>query len=292
MSILALQQVTKSFGRQQILDHVDFTIDTPTIMALVAPNGSGKTTLMDIIANLGRVDSGTVTVLDRPHTDQMLYTDITYMQGDTTLFMNMTGQDHIELIQRSYHLPAERVEQVVGEFGIGQFLQKKVKTYSLGMKQLLLITLALLPAPKLVMLDEPVNGLDPKAVQSLRNALQRLNDQGSTIIFSSHDLSEVDRLTDNVVFLVRGKLVPITTLAPTTTYTVVLPDARFLTTLLDAEQVQLITPTKATVTVPPAEMAALRTKLQGTAHAILDAVATRQGTEALYFKLFSQNEIR
>ena len=98
MSILALQQVTKSFGPQQILDHVDFTIDTPTIMALVAPNGSGKTTLMDIIANLGRVDSGTVTVLDRPHTDQMLYTDMTYMQGDTTLFMNMTGQDHIDLI--------------------------------------------------------------------------------------------------------------------------------------------------------------------------------------------------
>lgn len=291
MTILALHALTKSFGQQHILNQVDFQIDTPTIMALVAPNGSGKTTLMDIIANLGRPDSGTVTVLDWPNTDQHLYTDLTYMQGDSTLFMNMTGQDHVDLIQRSYHLTAARVDQVVTDFGIGQFLKKKVKTYSLGMKQLLLITLAVLPASKLVMLDEPINGLDPKAVQVLRNVLQALNRQGTTVIFSSHDLNEVDRLTDNVVFLAHGKLVPITTLAPTITYTVVLPDAQFLTSQLIPEQIKLITPTKAIVTLTPEKMTALQKQLQGTTHELLDVVATRQGTEALYFQLFSQNEI-
>lgn len=291
MTILALHDLTKSFGRQVVLDHLDWTVSEPAIIALVAPNGSGKTTLLDIIANLGRPDSGSVTVLDRPNTDQSIYTDMTYMQSNETLFANMTGQDHIELIQHSYGVPADRVEATVAAFGIGQFLTKKVKTYSLGMKQLLLIVLALLPQPQLVMLDEPINGLDPKAVQALRNALLALHQAGSTVIFSSHDLAEVDRLTDNVLFLTKGRLVAASSLAPAATYTVVLKDAAFLRTILPADQVTLLTPTKATVALPVEAMQALRQRLAGTDHELLDVTTSRQGTEALYFQLFGQHEI-
>ncbi|WP_164507022.1 ABC transporter ATP-binding protein [Agrilactobacillus yilanensis] len=290
--ILELTHLSKTFGAQKILDDLNYQIETPEILALVAPNGTGKTTLLNIIANLEPWDTGQIEILDKTNKQYQIFKEMTYMQDSTVLFPQQTGLDHIRLIQSSYQLSTQQVNRIIDRVGIRNFLKKQVKHYSMGMKQLLLFTLAILPQPKLILLDEPLNGLDPRAINLVREILLDYHQQGTTIIFSSHNLDEIDRLTDNVVFLAHGKLVkPKEDTLTAKAYTVVLNDSAVLKTLVPVAALTILTEHKAILNVTPARFEDLIKKLAGTPNEILDTSVKKLNTEQIYFQLFKNNRI-
>lgn len=207
MCILRLEQVTKFYGAQCVLDDVSLEITEPTIMAFVAPNGTGKSTLLNIITNIERATEGKIYVLGRKNTDVRIFESMTYLQDNSVLYPDLTGQDYLNFIQDIHQIPKKKVEDVTQRLGMTAYLNKAVKKYSLGMKQHLLFALAILPNAKLIILDEPLNGLDPSSILRVREMLKELYHQGTTILFSSHNLDEIDRLTDNILFLSNGELI-------------------------------------------------------------------------------------
>jgi len=204
--ILSVEGISKAYGRQQVLQDITFSIGKPRILALVGPNGSGKSTLLNIIANLVKPDRGTVTVLGRPNRDPGMFREFSYMQDNTVLYEYLTGYDHLQFIASVQRLGKEDIEAAAERIGTAGYLDKKVENYSLGMKQQLLLTMAILNKPKLLILDEPLNGLDPTNAIKVRNLLLDLVEDGTAILLSSHNLAEIDQVTRDVLFLKDGQL--------------------------------------------------------------------------------------
>ncbi|WP_086349263.1 ABC transporter ATP-binding protein [Candidatus Enterococcus clewellii] len=205
--ILRMEGISKSFGHQQVLKDIDLIIDKPEIIALVAPNGSGKTTLLNLIADIEEPNAGEITILGRRNVDYHIFYDMSYLQDPSILYQHLTGWDHMEFIRREHKKTKEDMLALVEELGMTQYMSKKVKNYSLGMKQHLLLGIALMNDPKLLLMDEPLNGLDPFSIEQVRTILKRLHSQGVTIILSSHNLDEIEKVTETILFLHEGQLV-------------------------------------------------------------------------------------
>lgn len=205
--ILSVENIHKSYGKEDVLKGISFTIDQPEIIALVGPNGSGKSTLMNVITNLLAANSGKVTVLNKSNTDPHIFKEIAFMQDNSVLYDYLTGYDHLQFIGDVQNISKEQIMQTAKRVGIESYLNKRVRHYSLGMKQHLLLTMALLNEPKLLILDEPLNGLDPTSAIRVRELFLQLRDQGTAILLSSHNLAEIDRVTSNVLFLKEGRLI-------------------------------------------------------------------------------------
>lgn len=204
--ILSVENVYKSYGKEQVLQGISFTIERPEIIALVGPNGSGKSTLMNIITNLLTANSGEVTVLNKNNRDPNIFKEIAFMQDNSVLYDYLTGYDHLKFIADVQNISHEQIMQTTRRVGIEGYVNKRVRHYSLGMKQHLLLTMALLNEPKLLILDEPLNGLDPTSAIHVRELFLQLCEQGTTILLSSHNLAEIDRVTSKVLFLKDGRL--------------------------------------------------------------------------------------
>lgn len=207
MSIVKVENVTKSYGNLSVLKGISFEINEPKILALVGPNGSGKTTLLNVMANLLKANTGTVELCDTPNSDPAIFKRVAYLKDNTVLYPYLTGLDHLLYIQSMQGLPKERVNEVVNKIGISDYYKRKTSTYSLGMKQHLLIAMAILNEPELLLLDEPLTGLDPTSVMEVRALLSELADSGVTILLSSHSLSEIDFVTSNILFLKDGEII-------------------------------------------------------------------------------------
>ncbi|WP_066924162.1 ABC transporter ATP-binding protein [Murdochiella massiliensis] len=207
MSILKIENVTKKYGRHEVLKGVNLLLDKPGIVALVGPNGAGKSTLFNIISNLLKPTAGTIEVMGKKNTDPSIFFEVSFLKDNRVLYDYLTGFDHLDFIRLAQKLPKSRVDEVIEEMNIAGYVKKKIGTYSLGMKQHLLIAMALLNKPKLLILDEPLNGLDPTSVILVRRLLKALAEEGSVVLISSHTLSEIDQLTDNILFLKDGRLV-------------------------------------------------------------------------------------
>jgi ABC-2 type transport system ATP-binding protein len=205
--ILTVEQVNKSFGKEVVLKDVSFTIDKPSIIALVGPNGSGKSTLLSIITNLQRADSGKIYILNKNNKDVNIFKEISFMQDNTVLYDYLTGYDHLQFIGDIQSIPKSQIIKTAERIGITEYLNKKVGNYSLGMKQHLLLAMAIVNKPKLLILDEPLNGLDPTSAIKVRNLLLELSKDETTILLSSHNLSEIDRITSKILFLKKGHLI-------------------------------------------------------------------------------------
>lgn len=205
--ILAVENVYKTYGKEPILQGVSFTIERPEITALIGPNGSGKSTLMNIITNLLPANSGEVTVLNRSNKDPHIFKEIAYMQDNSVLYDYLTGYDHLQFIGDVQNISKDQMMKTARRVGIETYLNKRVRHYSLGMKQHLLLTMALLNEPKLLILDEPLNGLDPTSAIRVRKLFLQLREQGTAILLSSHHLAEIDRVTSKVLFLKEGRLI-------------------------------------------------------------------------------------
>lgn len=204
--ILSVKNLKKNYRKQAVLKGVNIEIDSPKIIALVGPNGSGKTTLFNCITNLISINEGTIKVLGKKHTDSSIFKEIAYLQDNRVLYGNLTAHDHLKFVCDVQNLPRTKIKEVVDRVGMATYLNKRVNSFSLGMKQHLLLAIVLLNDPKLLLLDEPLNGLDPTSALNMRKILLELAEKDTSIIISSHNLDEVDRLTNTIYFMKDGEI--------------------------------------------------------------------------------------
>ncbi|HLR75574.1 MAG TPA: ABC transporter ATP-binding protein, partial [Virgibacillus sp.] len=151
--IVSVNNVHKSYGKEKVLKGISFTIEEPQIIALVGPNGSGKSTLMNIMTNLLTADEGDITILGKDNKDPNIFREVSFMQDNSVLYDYLTGYDHLQFIGDVQNLSKEKIISVAERIGIDGYMHKKVGNYSLGMKQHLLLTMALVNDPKLLILD-------------------------------------------------------------------------------------------------------------------------------------------
>ncbi|MDW0117704.1 ABC transporter ATP-binding protein [Sporosarcina thermotolerans] len=206
MAILAVHDLSKGYKNHQVLEKISLTIDAPGIWALVGPNGVGKTTFLNVITNILPATSGTVELVGKTNKDSSVFKEVAFLQDNTVLFDYLSGYDHLKYICDVQKIHKKRIKEVTEYVGMESYLKKTVGNYSLGMKQHLLLAMALINEPKLLLLDEPLNGLDPTSAILMRGILLELAEKGATILLSSHNLSEIDRVTKQILFLKDGKL--------------------------------------------------------------------------------------
>lgn len=207
--VIELSNVNKKYKSQQVINNVNLTIDKPGIWALVGPNGVGKTTLLNCICNIIPINAGTIELLGVSNKNYKKFEQVAYLQDNTVLFHYLTGYDHLKYVCDIHKLPKTRIGEVAEYVGMENYLGKKVGDYSLGMKQHLLVAVAIANKPRLLFMDEPLTGLDPSSAILMRKILLDLEMQGTTIILSSHNLTEIDRVTNQIIFLKDGHLIEI-----------------------------------------------------------------------------------
>lgn len=206
---MAAQALTKRYGRQRGVADVSFAVDHGQVCALLGPNGAGKTTTMRMLVGLSRPDGGSARLLGQP---SGLAADVLRQVGvllDGPAFVpHLSGWRNLQLLWRAGGRvwPPPALEASLALAGLGPALKRKVKGYSMGMRQRLTLAQALMGAPQVLVLDEPANGLDPGEVRALRGHLAALADDGAAVLVSSHLLAEVELLASHVVVLDQGKV--------------------------------------------------------------------------------------
>src|SRR5699024_7746305 len=156
--------------------------------------------------NLLSIDEGEIELLGKKQDDPTIFYDVSYLQDNRILYGNLTGYDHLKFICDVQKIPQTQIDLIGKQVGMDTYLRKKVKNYSLGMKQHLLLAMTIINEPKILLMDEPLNGLDPTSAINMRNILLELYQKGTTIFLSSHNLDEIDRLTDTIYFMKDGRL--------------------------------------------------------------------------------------
>lgn len=209
--VLKTNNLTKQYNKNVVLDNVNITIKKGDIYGLIGRNGTGKTTLMKIITTLASPTSGTFELFNTCSENDELFDNkkrVGSLIEYPAFYPNLSAYDNLKYytIQRGIvdKNQINKVLELVNLTGTGK---KKVKTFSLGMKQRLGIALAILNSPDFVILDEPINGLDPIGISELRDTFKKLSDNGITLLISSHILSELCLLANEFGFLENGKLI-------------------------------------------------------------------------------------
>lgn len=207
--LIHVRNISKKIKGKEVIKNITFSVLESEVVALVGPNGSGKTTLFKIMTSLLKQDEGTIIInnFDSQKNRTVYLNQLSIMQDSTILYADLTGYDHLKFVGDITNKAKEDLDKVISDLDIEGYIYKKIKTYSLGMKQFLLLGLSILINPKVLILDEPLNGLDPTSAEKLRGIIRVLQEKGTTIIFSSHNLSEVDKLADRVFFLRKGELI-------------------------------------------------------------------------------------
>lgn len=205
--MLEIKNLTKSYQKKVVLNNITISLETGVVYALVGPNGSGKTTLLNCITNLIPIDAGKITVENIDHRNINIFHYLGYCSDDKILYPYLTGYDHLAYAARNYRLDSQAILEIVESFDMANYYRKRVSSYSLGMKQKLLIALAVISNPKYIILDEPLNGLDPTVILFMREKIIEWKQQGKMILMSSHLLNEIELVTSDILFLKEGTLV-------------------------------------------------------------------------------------
>jgi ABC-2 type transport system ATP-binding protein len=214
LGMIEVHQLTKRYRRAVAVDDISFTCSPGTITGFLGPNGAGKTTLLRMLLGLVAPDSGEATFDGRPYAGLVdPARQVGAVLEASGYHPGRTGLDHLRILATASRLPQDSCERVLAETGLASDARRRVGGYSLGMRQRLGIAAAMLGDPGVVVLDEPTNGLDPPGVRWLRGYLRRLADEGRTVLLSSHALSEVELIADDVLVLARGRLLRSCTLA-------------------------------------------------------------------------------
>lgn len=207
---IKVRNVSKEINGRKILDNINFDIYEGEIVGLVGPNGAGKSTLLKIMSGLYPNDEGLVEYysIDLKHNYEKAMSLVGTLIESPDLYKNLSGFDNLELFKSMFKdVDEKRIKEIVEIVEMEKHLGKKFKTYSLGMKERLGIAASLINKPKILILDEPTNGLDPIGVKNVMNLLKEM--KGTTILISSHLLSEIEQLCDRVIFINSGKIVSI-----------------------------------------------------------------------------------
>lgn len=204
--MLEVVNIEKSYGKKKILHDISFSIEKGQIKALVGPNGSGKTTLMNTMTNLLKRDGGQVLVDGKEFKDEKIFNHISFFKDENILDENLYGMDYLNYIKNVYKRTKDDVDRVIKEIGIESFVKSKTGSYSLGMKKKLMLAMDFLPQRDIILLDEPLSGLDPTSVIKMMALIKQKAKDGQGILISSHSLNDIDEITNNILFLKDGKI--------------------------------------------------------------------------------------
>ena len=208
MSAITVKDLSKSYGDLVAVKNATFEVPLGTICGFVGPNGSGKTTTIRMLLSLIEPTSGSGQILDEPisHPERYLSKVGAMIEGPA-FYPALSGAENLKVLATLGGYSHDRVPELIDLVGLSGRGGDKYKTYSLGMKQRLGIAAALLPNPKLLILDEPTNGLDPAGIQEIRDLLSKLAKDGVTVFVSSHLLSEIEMISEYLVMLRKGEVI-------------------------------------------------------------------------------------
>lgn len=206
--MIVVDDLTKKYGATTAVDRLSFSVAPGRVTGFLGPNGSGKSTTMRCMIGLDRATSGTTLFDGRPyaHLRQPLV-EVGALLDAGNAHVGRTARNHLRWIAASNGLPARRVDETLEMVGLQQVAKKRVGQFSLGMKQRLGIAAVMLGDPRVVILDEPANGLDPEGIRWIREILKDLANQGRSVLVSSHLLAEMAMIADDLVVIGRGRLV-------------------------------------------------------------------------------------
>ncbi|MBC8172650.1 MAG: ABC transporter ATP-binding protein [Chitinophagales bacterium] len=209
-NIMTFQDIKKSFGDVQALQNVSFTIPENTIFGLLGPNGAGKTTLIRIITKIFAADGGSI-IFDGKNIHQHTHASIGYMPEEKGMYKKMKVGEHLVYLARlkglSKKIAIERIHYWFDKLEITDWWQKKIEDLSKGMQQKIQFIATVLHEPKLLILDEPFSGLDPVNAEMIKNEIYNLYKRGTTILFSTHRMEQVEEICDSIVLINKGNVV-------------------------------------------------------------------------------------
>ncbi|GBX15322.1 ABC transporter ATP-binding protein [Staphylococcus aureus] len=205
MDVLTVEHLTKKIGNKTILEDVSLNLKRGQIIGLVGANGAGKTSLMKVILGYSSYQDGTFRVIENKNKKS----NVGALIENPGIYPFMSGYDNLKLLNETKN--THDIDTIVSQLDMDDYIHNKAKTYSLGMKQKLGIAIAFLNQPQLIILDEPMNGLDPKAVRDVRELIVKKAQEGITFLISSHILSELVKITNSILIINKGKLVTETT---------------------------------------------------------------------------------
>uniref|UniRef100_A0AAU2JM33 ABC transporter ATP-binding protein n=1 Tax=Streptomyces sp. NBC_00049 TaxID=2903617 RepID=A0AAU2JM33_9ACTN len=207
MNTIEIRELTKEYGTHRAVDGLTFDVLPGRVTGFLGPNGAGKSTTMRLLLGLDRATSGTATIGGRRFTDlpDPLHRVGALLDAQAA-HGGRTAQDHLRLLAAAGRLPGRRVDEVLEQAGLASVAKRRIKSFSLGMRQRLGIAAALLGDPGVLLLDEPTNGLDPEGIIWIRELMRSLAAEGRTVLVSSHLMSETSALADHLIVLGDGKL--------------------------------------------------------------------------------------
>ncbi|MCR5340071.1 MAG: ABC transporter ATP-binding protein [Saccharofermentans sp.] len=213
---LSIKNITKIYGKKKAADHVSFDIHEGEIFGFLGPNGAGKTTVIKSILGFIFPDEGEVSIngYDTKKDYEKAMASVGGIVENPEMYVNLSARKNIEMYARIHgNIPKERIDEVINEVGLSGRSKDPIRKYSLGMKQRIGLAQAMVHKPKLLILDEPTNGLDPTGIHQLRDVLKKYaHEQKGAVMVSSHILSEMQLLCDRVGIINNGKLISVCTM--------------------------------------------------------------------------------
>lgn len=205
--VIHSQGLTRRFGKTVAVENLDIQVDKGTVCAFIGPNGAGKTTTIRLLLGLVKPNAGTCEVLGFPPGHVKALAQLGAMVESPSLYDHLTGRENVEITRLMRNLPKSETDRVLTHVGLSRDAHRTVLGYSLGMRQRLGLALALLGSPKLLVLDEPTNGLDPAGILEIRDLIHKLpQETGATVFLSSHLLAEVDLIAKHLIVINHGRL--------------------------------------------------------------------------------------
>ncbi|MCI7306370.1 MAG: ABC transporter ATP-binding protein [Trueperella sp.] len=206
--MITVENLTKDYGKKRAIDNLSFSVRPGAVTGFLGPNGSGKSTTMRCIVGLDRPTSGRVLIGGTEYRNLASpLTAVGALLDGKAFHPGRTARQHLRVVAKTHGFPQERVDEVIGFTGLESVAGKKIKGFSLGMGQRLGIATALLGDPAVLILDEPVNGLDPDGVRWVRSTMRALAAEGRSVLVSSHLMSEMALTADDLVIIGRGHLI-------------------------------------------------------------------------------------
>ena len=200
--------LTKDYGEKRAVDGLTFTVQPGIVTGFLGPNGSGKSTTMRLILGLDRPSAGNVTVNGKHYRDHHApLHEVGALLEARAVHTGRSANNHLLALAQTHGIPKRRVDELIDKVGLHDVAKKRVGQFSLGMGQRLGIAAALLGDPQTVILDEPVNGLDPEGIQWIRNLLKDLAAEGRTVFVSSHLMSEMALTAEHLIIIGRGRMI-------------------------------------------------------------------------------------
>ena len=203
--------LTKRFGNKIAVNKVSFDVEFGEVYGLLGPNGAGKSTLISMIAGIIEPDEGTIEILGKNNKSTEIRFKINYCPQDPALYEDLTGLENLMFYSNLYGITGktakEKSKRLIKKVGLEEYANKPVKTYSGGMKKRLNLAAALINDPKLLILDEPTTGLDPKIRRDIWQLLNEIRDSNRTIIISTHYMEEAEALSDRVAIMNSGRII-------------------------------------------------------------------------------------